>query len=177
MAHPEAEPGDAARKAEADKRDLKTLLKVVPEQKQAFITGILEGKTYSRAYTEARPGCNPDPGATRQMGYLWANQPEIREAIEQGRRDRCVATGVDTAYVVLETVDVYNEAREQGDRKGAMRALELLAKHVGGFDKGTPGGNTYNGPVLIKVVYEGRGSPVGQLPVVVLDDVCDRNAG
>ena len=133
--------------------------------KLLFIKYLLEGKNQSEAMRLARP--DMEEGVVRQMASVWANDPEIVKLVDKARVVQLRAVGVDASWALKEVVDAYHISREKDDMKNALRSLELIVKHTGGFEKGTPGGNTFNGPVQFIVKYEKR----GELPSVTRIEV------
>ena len=83
-------------------------------------------------------------GSAANMGSRLLKDPRIQAMIEQHKEVLEALERIDTAWVVRETVDTYKSARDQNQNAAALTALQLLAKHTGGFD----GGEAGSGPQL-----------------------------
>lgn len=57
-------------------------------------------------------------------------KPEIAEAIAKAIAERSEKTGIDAAWVLKEAADVYQTARTSDKLPEALRALEIVGKHV-----------------------------------------------
>jgi len=62
-------------------------------------------------------------------------QPHIKAAINRIQNQVGNQTGVTIAYVVERLTETYLEAKEKGDLQAQIRALDLLGRHVGAFER------------------------------------------
>jgi phage terminase small subunit len=100
------------------------------------------------------------------QGHDLLKKPEIQSAIELAQAERAKQTGINAEWVVKQLVDIVDrsmqavpvldsEGRETGkwtyQGNTAIRALELLAKHTGGFSDKSEVEHTGNIKVTIKL--------------------------
>lgn len=67
--------------------------------------------------------------ANEQAARLLA-KVSIAGAVQTAKAVRAEKTGFDAEWVLTQTADVYAEARKENDRPSALRALDLMGKHV-----------------------------------------------
>ena len=68
--------------------------------------------------------------ANEQGARLLANA-SIAAAVQEAKDKRAAETGIDAAWVLKETKEVYLAARASDKLSAALRAIELAGKHVG----------------------------------------------
>ena len=81
-----------------------------------------------------------------QMAYRLLQREDIQTAIQQARDDRQRRTGVTQDYVIEKLKEIADKAASDdtgSELKYAnkLKALELLGKHVGVFERSGVGGN------------------------------------
>lgn len=59
----------------------------------------------------------------------------IQEAVQVGIDKRAEETGINTEYVVKNLKMIAEKAMEKGELSNACRALDLLGRHTGAFEK------------------------------------------
>lgn len=67
--------------------------------------------------------------ANEQAARLLA-KANVAEAVSAAKAERAEKTGINAEWVLRETADVYQNARAANDRPSALRALDLVGKHV-----------------------------------------------
>ncbi len=69
----------------------------------------------------------------RSIGHENLTKPDIAAAISEAQRQRVTRTEISQDWVLSELRDTYHEAREHHQQGPALRALELMGKHLGMF--------------------------------------------
>lgn len=87
--------------------------------------------------------------AKQQGGRLLTNV-DVSEAVAAAQTERSEKTGVTVDWVLTEAAAMYEEAKADGDRKNALKALEMCGKHVAisAFKEGTANVNVTVAPSL-----------------------------
>lgn len=75
-----------------------------------------------------RAGYSED--TARSIGSENLSKPDIQAALAEALEERASEAGIDALWVLKEAADVYREAREEEDRPAALKALDLVGKHV-----------------------------------------------
>ena len=89
----------------------------------------------TRAATKA--GYKETDAANRAHRLL--KKAEIAARVRELEKEMAERLGLSQDYVVIQLVQRYDECRAKGDNKNALKALELMGKHLGMFDKVKPG--------------------------------------
>lgn len=66
----------------------------------------------------------------RQIGDELLSKPDIASAVADRMEQRAAQTGIDAAWVLKEAREVYMAAKDGGQLPAALRALEIVGKHV-----------------------------------------------
>jgi len=92
--------------------------------------------------------CNDAYEAARRIGIKessldsiverWQSHPTIIAMVEQKRLAKLSKESVDSGWIIGELKQMYAQARDDGDNSNALKALDMLGKHVGLYaaDKG-----------------------------------------
>lgn len=108
---------------------------------------------YNGTHAAIRAGYKKE--SARQQASRLLSKEEVVERIAELQAQQVKRLGISSDYVVLQTLDTYHRCREatpvrefdpatgeweetgyyQFDSKGALKALEMLGKHLGMFDK------------------------------------------
>lgn len=121
--------------------------KIPTEKMEKFVEALLGGMSKQDA---SRAAGAPGDNDAKLLRYADAmlEKPAVQDLLQRARE---AAMGKMTAklgaltveFVETEFLAVYEEARLNGDRPNALRALENLGKYLGMFKEKT-GGDTYN---------------------------------
>jgi phage terminase small subunit len=63
---------------------------------------------------------------------------EVSARIHELEKEIAQRLGLSQDYVMIQLVQRYDECRTQNDNKNALKALELIGKHLGMFEKTKP---------------------------------------
>lgn len=63
---------------------------------------------------------------------------EVSARIHELEKEIAQRLGLSQDYVMIQLVQRYDECRAQNDNKNALKALELIGKHLGMFEKTKP---------------------------------------
>jgi phage terminase small subunit len=63
---------------------------------------------------------------------------EVSARIHELEKEIAQRLGLSQEYVMIQLVQRYDECRTQNDNKNALKALELIGKHLGMFEKTKP---------------------------------------
>lgn len=105
--------------------------------------------------TQAAIRAGYSEASAKQTAYKLQKRDDINSRIRELQREQVKRLGLSQDYVVLELLDTYKSCREatpvkewdydegcfvetgkyQFDSKGALKALEIIGKHLGMFDK------------------------------------------
>lgn len=105
--------------------------------------------------TQAAIRAGYSDASAKQTAYKLQKRDDINSRIRELQREQVKRLGLSQDYVVLELLDTYKSCREatpvmewdygerclvetgkyQFDSKGALKALEMIGKHLGMFDK------------------------------------------
>ena len=91
---------------------------------------------YNGTQAAIRAGYKPDDAANR--AYRLVRKAEIAARVRELEKEMAERLGLSQDYVVIQLVQRYDECRAKGDNKNALKALELMGKHLGMFDKVKP---------------------------------------
>ena len=61
-------------------------------------------------------------------------KPAILARVRELQEEKCNSLVLSEAMIITELTDTYRECRKNADSKGALKALEMLGKHVGMFN-------------------------------------------
>ena len=102
---------------------------------QRFINNILIGMNKTDAYLSAGYKCSR-PAARANAVRLITND-SIRKEIEKAQKKAAEKVQLTQEYILSGLMDVANRCRDEKDFQpaGANKALELLGKHLGIFEK------------------------------------------
>ena len=73
--------------------------------------------------------------SARYIGYELLKKPHIQILVRQVQRERAARLDLDAMWLKDQLQDCYACAREKGDLKSAVKALESLGKLTGAFEK------------------------------------------
>lgn len=108
-------------------------------------------------------------GVSAEIGRKLLHVPEVREVIEEGLSNAARAAGISTEWLLKRLVEVVErcmqaeplydrEGKETGeyafDSKGAVKALELLGKHLRAFHVEDKSAATQLGNAVIRVLAQ-----------------------
>lgn len=71
--------------------------------------------------------------------YRLLKKAEIAARVRELEKEMAERLAMSQDYVVIQLRQRYDECKEQGDNKNALKALELMGKHLGMFEKTKPG--------------------------------------
>ena len=92
---------------------------------------------YNGTKAAIRAGYNPGDAANR--AYRLMKKAEISARIRELEKDLAERLAMTQDYVVIQLRQQYDECKAIGDSKNALKALELMGKHLGMFEKTKPG--------------------------------------
>lgn len=92
---------------------------------------------YNGTQAAIRSGYKVSDAANRATRML--RKAEIAARVRELEKEMAERLGLSQDYVVIQLVQRYEECKGQGDNKNALKALELMGKHLGMFDKVKPG--------------------------------------
>ena len=92
---------------------------------------------YNGTKAAIRAGYNPGDAANR--AYRLMKKAEIAARIRELEKDLAERLAMTQDYVVIQLRQQYDECKAIGDSKNALKALELMGKHLGMFEKTKPG--------------------------------------
>jgi hypothetical protein len=69
----------------------------------------------------------------------WQSHPTIIAMVEQKKLERLAKESVDSGWIIGQLKQMYAQAKDDGDNGNALKALDMLGKHVGLYaaDKGS----------------------------------------
>src|SRR6516162_2671004 len=88
-----------------------------------FVAAVAQGKTYSAAYRDAGYLCNGRPATTARNARRLAQNPQVRAAIREMRRQVLPAADVGALYQQL-LAAAFKLAETAEDDKTRLRALQ-----------------------------------------------------
>jgi len=100
---------------------------LTPKQ-QRFVEEYLVDLNASAAYRRAGYAAKGNSAEVNAVRLL--RNAQVAAAIETAKADRSEETRITAAWVLEQAALVYEEAHSDGDRKNALRALEMCGKHV-----------------------------------------------
>ena len=68
------------------------------------------------------------------MGSENLRKPEVLARVRELQEEKRNSLVVSEAMIITELTDIYRECKKNADSKGALKALEMLGKHVGMFN-------------------------------------------
>ena len=68
------------------------------------------------------------------MGSENLRKPEVLARVRELQEEKCNSLVINEAMIITELAKTYYDCRENADSKGALKALEMLGKHVGMFN-------------------------------------------
>ena len=71
----------------------------------------------------------------KSQGQRLLTKVDVQRAVQAAKDQRAKKTGIDTVYVVTNLKDIAEEAMGRADYSNAIRALDLLGRHTGAFEK------------------------------------------
>lgn len=89
--------------------------------------------------------------ATTQ-GYENLTKPHIRERVEAGLKQRALELNLNAKWVVKELLGIYERSMDANKMHSALRALELIGKHLGMFQGAPPASESTVLPSLIQII-------------------------
>lgn len=92
---------------------------------------------YNGTQAAIRAGYNPADAANR--AYRLMKKAEISARVRELEKDLAERLAMTQDYVVIQLRQQYDECKAIGDSKNALKALELMGKHLGMFEKTKPG--------------------------------------
>ena len=92
---------------------------------------------YNGTQAAIRAGYKESDAANRATRLL--RKAEVSARVHELEKEIAERLGLSQDYVVIQLVQRYEECREQKDAKNALKALELIGKHLGMFEKTKPG--------------------------------------
>ena len=104
---------------------------------------------YNGTKAAIRAGYKTDDAANR--AYRLLKKAEVSARVRELEKEMAERLGLSQDYVVVQLVQRYEECKEQGDNKNALKALELMGKHLGMFEK-TKTGDASNDPKVEDVI-------------------------
>lgn len=92
---------------------------------------------YNGTQAAIRAGYNPADAANR--AYRLMKKAEISARVRELEKELAERLALSQDQVVLQLKRQYDECVAEKDRKNALKALELMGKHLGMFEKAKPG--------------------------------------
>ena len=92
---------------------------------------------YNGTKAAIRAGYKVSDAANRATRLL--KKAEVSARVHELEKEMAERLALSQDYVVLQLMRRYNECIEQNDNKNALKALELMGKHLGMFEKGKSG--------------------------------------
>lgn len=86
---------------------------------------------YNATKAAARAGYSSK--TARTIGSENLTKPAILARVHELQEDKRKALAISEDMIIAELMATYRECRENFDSKGALRALEMLGKHIGMF--------------------------------------------
>lgn len=122
--------------------------KIATTREEKFVRALMQGKNLVDAGRDAGFTSPHDPYVMQSAKKL-LETPTVSELMNQAKDVALQKLGervgkATVEYVESEFLSVYEEARSEGDRSNALRALESLGKYLGMFHEQKIGGDTYN---------------------------------
>jgi len=71
----------------------------------------------------------------KEMGYENLTKPHIKEAVESAKADLMQRIGMTQERIAQDLLEISQEAREDKQYSPAIRAKELVGKHIGMFEE------------------------------------------
>ena len=93
----------------------------------------------------------------RQNSWDVYKRPEVQERIEYLKTMRMEELGIDQYFVAKNLKDIAKKALEEGEYSPAIKANELLGKHMGMFSDKVEHKHSGNVDLNLKVVFEDEG--------------------
>ena len=85
--------------------------------------------------TQAAIRAGYSKASARYIGYELLKKPHIQELVREVQRERAERLDLDAIWLKDQLQDCYAAAREKGDVKSAVKALDSLGKLIGAFGK------------------------------------------
>ena len=85
--------------------------------------------------TQAAIRAGYSKASARQIGYDLLKKPYIQKMVQDIQRERAERLDLDALWLRDQLQDCYAAAREKGDLKSAVKALDSLGKLIGAFGK------------------------------------------
>ena len=92
---------------------------------------------YNGTKAAIRAGYNPGDAANR--AYRLMKKAEIAARVRELEKELADRLALSQEQVVLQLKKQYDECQAEKDHKNALKALELMGKHLGMFEKTNPG--------------------------------------
>lgn len=80
--------------------------------------------------TQAAIRAGYSPTSAEVIGFDNLRKPKIAEQISFVKDARAKKTQITAEWVLLQAAEVYHEARAEKDRPNALKALDLVGRHV-----------------------------------------------
>lgn len=88
---------------------------------------------YNGTQAAIRSGYKASDAPVRASKLL--RKAKVAARVRELQQEMAERLSLNQDYVVIELVKTYNECKDSDDPKNALRALELMGKHLGMFDK------------------------------------------
>ncbi len=88
---------------------------------------------YNGTQAAIRAGYKQSDAANRATRLL--KKAEVSARVRELQQEMAERLALSQDYVVIQLVKTYNESKDCGDAKNALKALELMGRHLGMFDK------------------------------------------
>lgn len=92
---------------------------------------------YNGTQAAIRAGYKEEDAANR--AYRLTRKAEIAARVRELEKELADRLGLSQEQVVLQLKKQYDECQAEKDHKNALKALELMGKHLGMFEKTKPG--------------------------------------
>lgn len=99
---------------------------------QAFVQGVIEGKSYRQAYRDAYPNAGASDQSIASSAFRLSRDPRIQRLIQAGEEEQHEHLAEDLAatrrFVMRRLLGLSKAARQEGSQ---LKALELLGRAAG----------------------------------------------
>ena len=99
---------------------------------QAFVRGVIEGKSYRQAYRDAYPNASASDQSVATSAFKLSRDPRIQKLIQAGEEEQHEHLAEDLAatrrFVMRRLLGLSKAARQEGSQ---LKALELLGRAAG----------------------------------------------
>jgi phage terminase small subunit len=104
--------------------------------------------------TQAAIRAGYSPKTAEQQGYQLLHHPKVSEAIRDSQQERASRLEIHADWVIDRLKDEYEAASAACHRSAAIRALELLGKHLGLFSDKPREDPTESVEVVLKQIWQ-----------------------